>query len=477
MNSIFNTLGKLNIILVVNLLLLISCGNRDIKTDGVSQEKSEVITTVKFVAGSLTAHIPCADDANISYALYIPSSYKEGEKLPLLIVFDPHGDALFPINRFKLLADKHHFILMGSNESKNGNEKELTAHIIQLMSQAAYSTLPIDSNRVYAGGFSGGARIASLLAFSPSGIQGLVLCGAGFPMQAWDQATPSVICAIANDGDMNLPEVTALKSNDPLKAGRLLTFRNKGKHEWPSAEVFDEVFLAFDAFACRDQLIKLTAAEKKLLNEGYKALDKGKIYDTNPIYKAYFYERWIKSIEGIENIDEVKRSYMLLKSSSSLISSFNEEKKLIQEEAGIKESYYNAMGSRDTLWWMNEMTKLSQSMLVSSNALKISQLERIRSGLSLMCYMNLDKTLKAGARDSYIYLSTLYRNIDPENPEAWILASQIAARENNKEACINYFSLAIKNGFKEGSRINNTSDFNIMSGEPRFQQLLNSIPR
>lgn len=477
MKSAINTLGKTNILLVFSLLLLISCGNREVKTESTAPIANVAPSTAKFEAGSLTERISCVDDPNISFALYMPSSYKEGEKLPVLILFDPHGDPLFPINRYKSLADKHHFMLMGSNDSKNGNAKELTAHIIQLMGQSAYSMLPVDSNRVYSGGFSGGARIAALLAFSPSGIQGLATCGAGFPIYEWNQNIPSVVCAIANDGDMNLPEITNLKSSNPVKAGRLLTFRNKGKHEWPSAEVFEEVFLAFNAFACRDQILTLTADEKKALNNDYIAIDKSKLYDANPIYKAYFYERWLKAMEGIANVDDIKKKYVALKSSAALMSAMNTEQELIKQETDIKENYFKAMGSRDTVWWMNEMSNLSKSIASTSDALKKSQLERIRGGLSLMCYMNLDKTLKAGARDSYVYLSALYRYIDPENSEAWILAAQVAAKDNKKDECLNYFSIAIKTGFKEGNRILNTPDFNSMSADPRFQQLLNSIPR
>jgi hypothetical protein len=477
MKSVIKTLGRINILIVFSLLLLISCGNREVKKEESTPITSESVAPQKFAAGSLTNHIPCIDDANISFALYMPTSYKEGEKLPLLILFDPHGDPLFPINMYKSLADKHHFMLMGSNDSKNGNAKELTAHIIQLMAKSAYALLPVDSNRVYSGGFSGGGRIAALLAISPSGIQGLVTCGAGFPIYEWNQSTPSVVCAIANDGDMNLPEITNLKSNDPVKAGRLLTFRNKGKHEWPKAEVFEEVFLAFNAFASRDQILTLNSEEKKALNNDYMNIDKSKVYDSNPIYKAYFYERWIKAMDGVANVDDIKKKYVALKSSAALQSAMKTEQQLIKEETDIKENYYKAMGSRDTAWWMNEMTKLSRSISSSNDELKKSQLERIRGGLSLMCYMNLDKTLKAGARDSYIYLSALYRFIDPENSEAWILASQVAAKENKKEDCLNYFNQAIKTGFKEGSRILNTPDFDAMSSDPRFQQLLNSIPR
>lgn len=477
MKSAINTLGKGNIILIFSLLVLISCGNREVKKEETAPIENVTAAPQSFAAGSLTQRMSCVDDPNISFALYMPTSYKVGEKLPALILFDPHGDALFPINRYKDLADKHHFILVGSNDSKNGNGKEQTAHIIQLMAKSAFALLPVDSNRLYAGGFSGGGRIASLLAFSQSGIQGLVTCGAGFPIYEWNQSVPSVVCAIANDGDMNLPEINNLKSSDPVKAGRLLIFRNKGKHEWPSASVFEEVFLAFNAYACRDQILNLSKEEKNALNADYLAIDKNKIYDANPIYKAFFYERWIKAMDGVANVEDIKKKYIAIKSSPALQSAMSNEQLLIKQETDIKDNYYKAMGSRDTIWWKSEMEKLGQSIASSKDELKKSQLERIRGGLSLMCYMNLDKTLKAGARDSYVYLSALYRFIDPENSEAWFLAAQVAAKGNNKDECLTYFSKAIATGFKEGNRVLTTPDFDAMSGDPRFQQLLNTIPR
>jgi hypothetical protein len=152
------------------------------------------------------------------------------------------------------------------------------------------------------------------------------------------------------------------------------------------------------------------------------------------------------------------------------------EAKLVAEENTIKNQFYSAMGSKDTSWWHNEMQQLNNSIVNEKEELKQSQLMRIRNGLSLMCYMNLDKTMKANSNQDAYYLSILYRNIDPDNSESWFLAAVMEARNQNNAKAIDYLNTAVKKGFNQRARVNQTQEFNSLLGDPRFQEVVNQIP-
>src|SRR5580658_5440998 len=72
-----------------------------------------------FKTGVVIPSVGLRLDATQTYALYLPAGYADSAKLPVIIFFDPHGEGALPLNLYHDLADKYHFVLMGSNSSKN----------------------------------------------------------------------------------------------------------------------------------------------------------------------------------------------------------------------------------------------------------------------------------------------------------------------------------------------------------------------
>src|SRR5689334_6357024 len=111
-------------------LIIVSCANNgsvesrsentnaDIKDTGVATELS---TPDSFRVGKVIDSVICKNDASQSYALYIPVKGNK-EALPVIYFFDPHASGSLPLNKYKALADAYNFILIGSNNSKNGND-------------------------------------------------------------------------------------------------------------------------------------------------------------------------------------------------------------------------------------------------------------------------------------------------------------------------------------------------------------------
>jgi hypothetical protein len=459
-------------VLVILSGLILSCSSNS------NNEKTSTTETTETTSGSTSGIIDqsCSLDPNIKFSYYLPKSFEEGKKYPILLLFDPQGDGHFAINKYTEAADQFEYILMSTSAIKNGLDGETAGHAMQTLLGSISSELPVIPNRVYVGGFSGGARYAALLAMSGSGIQGLMIAGAGFPIENWKNLSPSVIIAAANDGDMNLPEILALDAiKDKGQRSRLLIMRDKGIHEWPALKKMQESLAIFTAYAVRDSIEK----DKKKLDvvlSFFDSLDKSDYCAGSKIYKSLFYERVLKTLVYQKDVDKYGKAYGALIQSADYLAEKNAEQNLIKEELGIKNNYYAAMGVKDTTWWCNEMQRLNSSIQTEKNNLKQAQLMRVRNGLSLMCYMNLDKTMKANSNQDAHYLSVLYRYIDPDNTESWFLAAIMEARFGANAKAIDYLRTAGNKGFNQRARVNQTTEFNSLLGDPMFQDVVNKLP-
>src|ERR1700761_2790973 len=110
-------------------------------------------------AGQIVDKIVCGADASQSYALYIPVR-GDMQPLPVVYFFDSHGVGSLPLRKYKTLADTYGFILVGSNNSKNGNDWTATETIWNRLFEDTRKRLKIDEHRIYTCGFSGGAKVA-----------------------------------------------------------------------------------------------------------------------------------------------------------------------------------------------------------------------------------------------------------------------------------------------------------------------------
>ncbi|HET8925523.1 MAG TPA: hypothetical protein VFN26_21245 [Candidatus Acidoferrum sp.] len=180
-----------------------------------------------------------------SYALYLPASYSAAKRWPIIYVFDPGANGNYPVQLMKDAAERYGYIVVGSNNSRNGSWKiELEA--AQAMSQDTQERFLIDGRRIYAAGFSGGARVAARLAQICKCMAGVLLNGAGFQPEV--PASPDGrfgVFATVGTFDFNYGEVVQL--DDQLEKLGYAHFlrRFDGPHQWAPESALDEAFAWF----------------------------------------------------------------------------------------------------------------------------------------------------------------------------------------------------------------------------------------
>ncbi len=195
-----------------------------------------------LVKGKILDKVVSATDPAQSYALYIPSAYDPAKKWPILYALDPGGRGLDPVARFKGAAEARGFIVACSYNSRNGPWQPISAAAAAIWKDT-HARLSIDDERVFAAGFSGGARAASIFpGMIGRPIAGVIACGAGVPEgYEVDKLEIGAFCGIVGTADFNFREVTDL---DGLLARRtdiahwIRIF--DGAHSWPPVPVCAE---------------------------------------------------------------------------------------------------------------------------------------------------------------------------------------------------------------------------------------------
>src|SRR5215470_330722 len=149
----------------------------------VSTCASKVTAPAKLEQGKTIERVVCSKNAEQSYALYVPSNYSPDHSWPVVFAFDPGARGKIPVELMKDAAERYGYIVMGSNNSRNGPWK-MEFEAADAMMQDAQLRFAVDLKRVYFAGLSGGARVASQLAQLCNCAAGVLLSGAGFSQNA-----------------------------------------------------------------------------------------------------------------------------------------------------------------------------------------------------------------------------------------------------------------------------------------------------
>ena len=186
--------------------------------------------------GKIADRVVTTKDPQQSYALYLPSSYTPEKRWPVIFAFDPGANGKTPVEIFASAAESRGYIVVGSNNSKNGPRKASIAAFLAMLDDVQ-RRFAVDPQRLYATGFSGGARVAGLAGFFCGGcIRAVISCGAGLPggLNATQQAQlPSYFFAVGI-ADFNYFEV--LDAARALRRARRIAIFD-GSHQWPPQEI------------------------------------------------------------------------------------------------------------------------------------------------------------------------------------------------------------------------------------------------
>lgn len=297
-------------------------------------------------AGVVLPKVITLKQADQSYALYLPSNYSTAKPWPIIYAFDPGARGRVPVDLMKDAAEKYGYIVVASNNSRNGSWK-LESEAAKAVFEDSHGRLSIDERRIYFAGFSGGSRVAGTLAQRCKCSAGVILAGAAFEPDAKDVQNAFPVFSSIGSFDFNYGEMIALdEALENLKIPHFLR-RLEGPHEWPPAFVYEEALAWLRLQAMRsgresrdDNFI---SSRLGLENKRAEELEK-----SEPFAAWFEYRQGAETFEGLSDVTQLRARQKSLESSKAVLDAAKHEKQEIKEQLEISADIYNGLGALGT---------------------------------------------------------------------------------------------------------------------------------
>jgi pimeloyl-ACP methyl ester carboxylesterase len=468
------------------LLIVASFASFGIGLLAFAQPRLSFAQTRDLTAGKVIEQVVCLKDTSQSYALYLPNNYTPGRAWPILYGFDPGARGVRPVERFKDAAEKYGYIVVGSNNSHNGPGVPLS-QIIGALFEDTRARFSIDEKRVYATGFSGGARVAGSVAQSLGGrVAGVILCGAGFsPGKAMTRPLPFPVFGIAGDEDFNWIELRQLnRTLDSIgSANRFVTF--DGDHAWPPSAVCSQAVEWMELQAMKSGG---RSRDEKLIAELFdKAVARARADESaNRGYEAFLtYDALAKDFQGLRDAAEFSRRADELRSSRETKERLRQEKAAESAQERRSQSFFAMRERLKTA--ENFSTALAEMKSVISDlrkkaADKEASVDRLvaRRALALFYVSMMEEATGHRFNKDYREAATdltLAAAIRPENPQVFYALARACALSGDKRSAIENLKKAVELGFSNTDEIVGNPDFVSIRNDAAYKQLTEAAKR
>ncbi len=462
----------LNIFILLCFVYITACGNKqpveNDDTNAIDTTTTAITTAAKdsFETGKIINSVVCKTDASQSYALYIPSKFQPSS-LPVIYFFDPHAAGALPLKNYKSLADEYGFILIGSNNSKNGNDWTTTENIWNNLFSDTKNRVRFNSNRIYTCGFSGGAKVASYVALHHNEIKSVIANSAGLPDEVSAGNFNFSFTGIAGKGDMNMTDLVALNNELDKTQTRHRIILFNGKHEWAPASTMN---IAFEGLQLDAMYNKLIPKNNSLINS-YISGSKKRLNDfikTNDLIRAdEECKLSINMLNGLtEEINWFKEKDASVTNNTLYKQQQQQQQNLFNIEQSKKAEYQQQFQQGDMNYWTATIKDLQTK--AKANTPEGEMYQRLVAYLSLAFYSISNNLINNNQNEAAQYFVTLYKMDDPTNSEAWYFSAILNARNNNAKATEDDLLKAVDNGFNDENRMMQQPEFEKLSTQINF---------
>ena len=437
--------------------------------------------------GTIVESVAVREDPSQSYALYLPAAYAPERKWPLLICFDPLARGKLPVERFRKAAEEYGLILVGSNNSRNGLDGAALSKYVSSLWADAHERFNIDDARVYAAGFSGGARLATGFAANCRGcIAGVFASGAGFSSGSVPtQPLPFALFGAVGFDDFNFGELRELQKALDATGTPSVFETFDGGHEWPPEDVCEKALAWFRLRAMRggslakdDKFIdaqlasRLADAERRLASKEYV-----------DVYEGYL--AVVRDFQGLRDVSAAAADNAArLKTSAGLKSEFQTEAELVRRQAQVTseiralwtkraepdETPTPRQEARERLGDWRKKSALAEDSSERRLARRVLFELLIGAYESANAAVSRVKNYEAAAANL-----ELARAVEPKNANLAYELARVYALGGQKSSALLALEDAVSLGFKDGGRLTSDAAFAALSRESRFQKIVSTL--
>ncbi|HYP52349.1 MAG TPA: hypothetical protein VEQ42_02350 [Pyrinomonadaceae bacterium] len=435
--------------------------------------------------GRLVKQVPTVASAAQTYALYLPSNYTPERRWPVLYCFDPAARGHVPVERFREAAERYGWIVVGSNNSRNG-PLQPSLEATKAMWDDTHARLSIDAGRVYASGFSGGARVAVRLAYlCRNCLAGVVAVGGGFPVGVEpSREVAFALFGVAGTDDFNFPEMRRL--DDTLARldfpRRLELF--EGGHAWAPATLMSEAVEWFELQAMRSNR---RALDEALLEELWrKAGAKARASEeAKRLYEAYrIYQAGASDFRGLRDVSEFERRAKELRATKEVRRALDEEggqvrrqQQLAQEAVMLArqktDAENGAIAFADFRRLVADLRKTSRGA-EDTGERRVAR--RVLHQVFAQFYESAANLRARGVQNSTVASELeLAAEVSPDNPQLHFELACAHARNGDKRKALEALGRAAEKGFKDAAELARNEALAPLRAEPAFKELLEKL--
>jgi len=435
--------------------------------------------------GQIVDPVVCRISPDQSYALYLPSSYSPEKNWPILYGFDARQRGRLVVELFREQAEELGVIIASSNNSRSDEAVDPNPAAMRAIWEDTHARFRVDPKRIYATGFSGGARAAVLLATARSGeVAGVIGVGAGFP-KGWtpSSATPFAFYGLAAEGDFNYGEL--LKLDRALaELGLAHSFDSfPGTHDWPPVARCGDALGWLETLAIRHGHAQPNDRhlEERLRAGRERARELAATGD--PVSAARRYDSLVAELQGLRDVSAEIATLGQIRASASF-----------RSEAELE---LRAEKERD-LFVKTASAELALALRLPPEAWSVEQTRR-RLGVPKLEKMAAGATSPAtrrGARQSLeaLFVQTAFylprdlstsadhlgaarclelaASLHPEQLGPWYRLAQERARSKDRRGTLDALRRAVAAGFADGAALESDVAFSAIRSDKAFREIV-----
>jgi len=440
---------------------------------------------IAYEKGKILDNIPVKNSPQETFALFLPTTFNPEVNSAIIFIFDPSGTAINGINTFKESAEKFDYILVCSNNSKNGPYQK-NFDVTNRLFNHVFSEFNIDANRIYTAGFSGGSRLACTIAVLTGAIQGVIGCGAGFGYDLDKKPTFETkfsYVGLVGDEDMNFQEMHNVKDwLDRVNLKNAL-FTFNGDHNWPNGSQIERAlsWMELQAF-----LNGIKPTNNDFLNTLYlKDFEIATSFEKEgELYQAVNeLDRIEKGYSHFFNLDSIKQKISILKASESYKKERDFVKEIDAREYNLSEIFLerfrneSLMGKSDDnfKFWKDQMKILDDGIVNNNDLMLKNMYTRLRNRLSAVAYENSVIYRNSNKWIQALYCDNLLVVFYPNHPYWYFRVAESYANNNQFNPTLKNLEKSMSLGFKRKDLITSSKIFKRYDSKKKFKEFLKTL--
>ncbi|WP_029035284.1 hypothetical protein [Salinimicrobium terrae] len=430
--------------------------------------------------GVVMDDLKVSDTLEESYALYLPTTYKNERPWPVLFVFDGEGRGRAAAQLFKTTAEEQGYIIVSSNSiSQQNNLEQNTLAGARLMQHIA-GILPIDSRQIASVGSAAGAKVASAIPLIFDDIHGVVAVGDHWVnFNLLDNKKNFNFIGIVGDEQFTASGMQSTASTLSRLRFPTQIYTYSGNEDWPQPQIINSAVGSLTLEAMREGF---RPVDPQLVEQLYRQ-DLARVNKLMSLNQLVTAESLLEIMEdkydGLISTAEIRSKQNQLARSRNYSQQKREQGTVTQKEARLMEDFIYYLeedirkASFENLGWWNYQKNQLDSLAQKNNA-EAKMALRLQDFIRE--YVEIKKREFKERRtplENKLVANMIQTIFDPRAYDAYREIISLSAQDNDFSTAYFYLEEMLKHGYNDMETLYNIEGTLGLRLTPEYNQIIN----